>query len=71
MKKFTLLLFTCISTQVSAQQLISAVNNASGDIPNIQIANQSAANTTGDPRSVIWLDNDGRLKFRNATGAGY
>jgi len=53
MKHVTLLFFIGITAQVSAQQLTSAVNNASGDNPNIQIANQSAANTTVDPRSVI------------------
>lgn len=50
--------------------ICSTVTNATGDNNNFLLGNPSAANTTNDPRGDIWLDNDGRLKFRCVTGYG-
>ncbi|CAM4117969.1 hypothetical protein SAMN06265348_103268 [Pedobacter westerhofensis] len=71
MKKSILFLAIAISLRASSQQLTSAINNANGDNSNILIANQSAVSVTNDNRATIWLDNDGKLKFRAVTGKGF
>lgn len=47
------------------------INNATGDNANLYLSNSNAANTTNDPRGMIWLDNDGRVKIRSVTGYGF
>jgi hypothetical protein len=71
MKRLILLLGIATSLHAKSQQLISAVNNANGDNSNILIANQNAVSITNDNRATIWLDNDGKLKFRAVTGKGF
>lgn len=70
-KPLILMVFVFLNFNASCQQLTSNVNNANGDLPNILIANPSAAGITNDNRATIWLDNDGKFKFRNVTGKGY
>jgi hypothetical protein len=50
--------------------ILANISNASGDNSNIQFGNANAATSSGDKRGAIWLDNDGRLKFRSVTGYG-
>ena len=50
--------------------ILSSVANASGDNNNVMITNPNAATLTNDLRGDIWLDNDGRMKFRCVTGYG-
>lgn len=45
-------------------------NNANADNANIRLLNDNAASTTSDKKASIWLDNNGKLKFRSATGIG-
>jgi hypothetical protein len=60
--------FMLIVTIIYAQTINSTVNNAFGDGPNIGIYNSNAANSINDPRASIWLDDDGKLKFRSVKG---
>ncbi len=50
--------------------IVSVVSGAGGDNNNIMISNPAATSQISDIRAGIWLDNDGRLKFRNTTGYG-
>ncbi|MHB8209028.1 hypothetical protein [Mucilaginibacter sp.] len=50
--------------------VLSSVPGAGGDNNNLMLGNPSAASNTNDLRAGIWLDNDGRLKFRSVTGYG-
>lgn len=50
--------------------LTVATGNASGDVNNLLLSNPNASTTTNDTRGTIWVDNDGKFKFRSVTGYG-
>jgi hypothetical protein len=66
-----LLLLMMIGTEIKAQQLNSTVVNSTVDNANISISNPTATSLSGASVSNIWLDNTGKMIFRNATGNGY
>ena len=71
MKSPIFFLLLSVSFPAFAQQLVSTVDNAQGDNSNIKIANSNSLAITNDRRGTIWLDNDGKFKFRSVTGKGF